>query len=361
MLQSPAELLQPEWIAIIRNAAPEAERQGLLLPEQLELIYRQQWFKLLTPAVYGGPETPLPDLVRLEESLAWADGSLAWVVTLCCGAGWFSGFLQPELARQIFSSPQACLAGSGAATGTATETKGGYLINGAWKYASGAHHATHFTANCIMEKDGQTVPAPSGEPLIVPFVIPAEQVTLSATWKYVGMMGTGSQAFEVKNAVVPALNAFKIAPDAAVVNGPLYTYPFLQLAEATLAANLSGMALRFVELCEPVFTERMKQPKITAPQQTQLQAELKNAQHMLQQKRNDFYAALDASWQLPAEPALLKAVSAASRQLALAARECTDRLYPYCGLQAASPDAEINQVWRNLHTASQHSLLTFEE
>jgi len=71
---------------------------------------------------------------------------------------------------------------------------------------------------------------------------------------------------------------------------------------------------------------------------------------------------LDASWQgnLTGKATHLEQVSANSRKLAKTARECVDELYPYCGLQAANPDAEINQVWRDLHTASQHSLLTFK-
>jgi alkylation response protein AidB-like acyl-CoA dehydrogenase len=357
----PSALLQPKWVEIIQQAAPEAEQQGKLLPAQLHLIEEQQWFKLLAPAVYGGPEMPLPDVVRLEESLAWADGSLAWVVTLCCGAGWFGGFLQPELAEQIFNTPKLCLAGSGAATGTAAITDDGYLINGLWKYASGAHHATHFTANCIIHKNGEPVFNNEGQPLIQSFVIDKAQVALVPAWKYIGMMGTGSHAFEIKDAWVPSSQSFEINADAVIINHPLYTYPFLQLAEATLAANLAGMAVRFTELCEPLFNARASNGKLSAKQQDILTAELEAANHILQDARQYFYKAVDASWKDPQQQDLLRSVSTTSRRLAQTARECVDQLYPFCGLLAAAPDMEINQVWRNLHTASQHALLTFSE
>jgi hypothetical protein len=52
-------------------------------------------------------------------------------------------------------------------------------------------------------------------------------------------------------------------------------------------------------------------------------------------------------------------VSEASLALAKQAQHIVNVLYPYCGLRAASPDTEINRVWRDLHTASQHALLTF--
>jgi hypothetical protein len=56
---------------------------------------------------------------------------------------------------------------------------------------------------------------------------------------------------------------------------------------------------------------------------------------------------------------VMEEVSLYSRNLAKISRECVDLLYPYCGLAAANTDTEINQVWRDLHTASQHALLTF--
>src|SRR3982751_558690 len=119
-INHPSALLQPDWVETIRKYAPEAERLGKLHPAQLALVYKHQWFNLLSPVEYGGLQTPLPQLIKTEEALSWADGSLGWVVTLCCGAGWFGGFMAPEMAHEIYTDSHVCLAGSGAATGTAT-------------------------------------------------------------------------------------------------------------------------------------------------------------------------------------------------------------------------------------------------
>lgn len=362
----PSVLLQTEWVEVIRREALAAEQEGLLQAGQLDLIYRQNWFKLLVPKIYGGLEMPLPELIGMEEALSWADGSLGWVVTLCAGAGWFGGFINQETAQLIFADPKVCLAGSGAATGTATKTPtGNYIINGSWKYASGVKHATQFTANCIIKEGEETLLNTDGTPLILPFVIESKHATLIPAWKYVGMMGTGSHAFEIKELEVNVNRCFKIDADAKVIDSTLYNYPFRQLAEGTLAANLSGMALHFVDLCGPIFEERAKLPKLTTANRVTLMYALEEVKANLQNLRNEFYQALDTSWKnFDAgfeSPEELQAVSHTSRQLAIAARESVDKLYPYCGLMAASPDTEINQVWRDLHTASQHSLLTFAE
>jgi len=357
----PSHHLKPEWVKIIRNTAPLAERAGMLHPDQLQLIYEQGWFKFLVPEVYSGLQLALPDMVRLEESLAWANGSLGWVVTLCSGAGWFGGFLSPQIAPRLFADPHLCLAGSGASTGTATIVDGGYIINGQWKYASGVHHASHVTANCIIKNGDETVLDEKGDPLILPFIFDRKDVSLLSAWKFIGMMGTGSDAYEVHDLFVENNRCFKIDPDHAVIDAPLYKYPFLELAEATLAANISGLAVHFTDLCVPIFADKIKGPKLTGVQKATMTQSLSGLTHELNTARAEFYQAVNASWQgcLAGNATSLDLVSSTSRNLAKTARECVDQLYPYCGLQAANPDAEINQVWRDLHTASQHSLLTF--
>jgi alkylation response protein AidB-like acyl-CoA dehydrogenase len=360
----PSQLLKPDWVNIIRRYAFAAEEAGMLQPEQLELIYQQQWLKLLAPKAYGGLEASLPDQIRLEEALSWADGSLGWVVTLCAGAGWFGGFINPDAARDIYADPKVCLAGSGASTGVAEVTPDGYCLSGHWKYASGVRHATHFTANCLIQQNGESVLDEEGKPLVLSFVIDRQYASQVPAWKYIGMMGTGSHAFTLNNVQVPANRSFKILPEAALIDTALYRYPFLQLAEATLAANLSGMAMHFVDLCGPVFEQKLQEStRMTDAHKLTLMETLEEVKTDLQGIRNQFYEAVDASWEAAlagdTSIATLKPVSITSRLLAQIARESVDRLYPFCGLQAAAPDTEINQVWRDLHTASQHSLLTF--
>jgi hypothetical protein len=45
-------------------------------------------------------------------------------------------------------------------------------------------------------------------------------------------------------------------------------------------------------------------------------------------------------------------------ELAQQARMLVNELYAYCGMEAAQTNTVINQVWRNINTASQHTLLS---
>jgi hypothetical protein len=76
------------------------------------------------------------------------------------------------------------------------------------------------------------------------------------------------------------------------------------------------------------------------------------------------YALLDQAWAQAegkdgsVDEALDAQLRQASMALVLAARKAVGEIYPYCGLRAAQEDSEINRVWRDFHTASQHALFT---
>ncbi len=350
----------------IQQYAAASEKLGELHPEILKLAHDQEWFKLFVPKAYGGAALMLPEILRLEEELAAVDGSLAWTVTLCSGAGWFAGFLDPALALEIFEDPTVCFAGSGAVGGTAIKIGDGYLINGLWHYASGAAHATIFTANCtIKNAQNEDILNADGEPEVKSFILKRTEVEVIPGWSYFGLVATGSHAFKVDHLVVPANRTFEINK-MIKVETPGFDYPFLQMAETTLAVNSLGMARHFMELTEVSFHQRSGKKRFTAVQVNFFKEKYAAHKIKLEEVKNKFYDAFDRSWhQLLATgeipPGYLIEVSNWSRRLAHTSREIVDDLFPYCGLEAAKTETEINRVWRDLHTASQHALLTFED
>lgn len=350
-IDHPSAVLNKELILSLRTASAEAELNGMLSKEQLDSIYAHKWFKLFAPKQFGGLELSLPEALRLEEALSWVDGSLAWVVTLCGGAGWFIGFLKNRQHLDLFESDKACIAGSGAVNGYADSTEGGFIINGSWPYASGALHATAFTANCFIRKENRLLCKEDGTAEVVSFILRSHEVTLKKTWSAMGMRATGSHAFEVSDLFVPSDRSFIIDPYHAVLNNPVYQYPFLQLAESTLAVNMSGMACRFLELVEHEVMQRKKQDLNI----------LQSANDSLHQSRNKLFESVHQSWNalqteriIPED--LLATVSRTSQDLVRVAKHCMTITYPHGGLKAAMTDTEMNRIWRNFFTAAQHTL-----
>jgi indole-3-acetate monooxygenase len=356
----PSEFLPETILTAVRKHAAEAESRRQIHEEQLKLIYNERWFKMFVPRSFGGLELGFPEALRTEEALAWADGSTAWVVTLCGGAGWFIGFLHPDLTKEIFLDEKVCIAGSGAPTGTAEIAESGYIVNGGWKYASGSLQASMFTANCRITKGGVPLSDNDGTPRIRSFIFYRREVSIQKTWSSMGMAATASESFMIKNLFVPSIRSFLIDCKHPTLANPVYRYPFQQLAEATLVVNLSGMAQRFLDLARANFAERMANDLTVTKDLLKIH---NRSQVALRASRNEFYEVVEESWSLCESNAeiaghILEKVSDASFKLYLTSLSEVSGLYRYAGLTAANLQSEINRVWRNIHTASQHSLFS---
>jgi alkylation response protein AidB-like acyl-CoA dehydrogenase len=256
------------------------------------------------------------------------------------------------MAPVIFNGKNVCLAGSGKATGIATKTTDGFKVTGQWNYATGSNAASAFTANCLIEENGVLLKNEDDTPLYQSFIFLPEEVTVKQNWKRIGMIATASNRFEIDELYVDKNRSFIIEKEHAVLRDALYQFPFLQFAELTLAVNSSGMAIRFLDLCKKKFEEKAS---------AEVLSRLQNAIQTIQKIRQEFYTVAAAAWQAcltnrEINATLLQEISRISKQLAVTSLQLVDALYPSCGIQAANPDTEINRVWRNLHTASQHSL-----
>jgi alkylation response protein AidB-like acyl-CoA dehydrogenase len=363
--QHPANLLDQAAVTLIRQDALTAEQNGALTPAQLELIHKKRWFQVLVPASAGGLEWTMPEVVRLFEALAWADGALGWCVNLGAGANIFAGYLLPETAGAVFANPAVSIAGSGATTGTARKNHDGYIATGSWKYASGAAHATHFTANCYIVDD-YDIPLQDdkGEPLVRSFLFRADQVKVLDTWNSYGLKASSSHDFEVHEQLVPEQNTFTLTGPSAYAGGPLYHFPFLQMAELNMAAMLTGMALHFIDAFNAMAQVRKPyRSDIPLADQAMVKTTLQHSAASLEAARSWMYAALHDGWkayeqQGTASAQLLQVISSASQHAAQVARQVVQDLYPFAGMAILNPENELNKIWRDLHTASQHVLVS---
>ncbi len=363
--QHPANLLDQAVVDLIRRDTLTAENNGALTPAQLDLIHKKRWFQVLVPEQAGGLEWTMPEVVRLFEALAWADGALGWCVNLGAGANIFAGYLQPETAESVFHDPAVSIAGSGAISGTARKNHDGYIATGTWKYASGAAHATHFTANCYIVDD-YDIPLQDaqGEPLYRSFLFRADQVKVLDTWNSYGLKASSSHDFEVREQLVPEQNTFSLSGPSVFAKGPLYRFPFLQMAELNMTAMLTGMALHFIDAFSAMAQVRKPyRSDIALADQTMVRATLQRCTTTLEAARCWMYAALHDGWKAyeqheTVSPQLLGVISNACQYAAQVARQVVQELYPFAGMSILNPENELNKIWRDLHTASQHVLVS---
>lgn len=344
--------------------AKKAAQIGRLPDEWLEEINNQNWFKLFIPKELGGLGLELIEGLLQEEKLASLDASLGWTVTLCAGAGWFVGFMENEMREELAKEPKLCLAGSGFVGGKAEKIGDSFRISGNWTYASGALHASHFTANCELVENGKPILDSNGKPLIKAFILRKSEVEILDSWNYMGMIATGSHAFRCGDIVVPAYRCFEILPKKTKLPDPIYRYPFLQFAEATLAVNILGISIHLQELIEKSFWKRNEIRSYEKRQIDYFQKVFTKETKGIQSLRSDFYQAVESSWAELIEEGEISAsglekVSKISRKLTQACRLSNAKLYPSAGLEAAKTHTELNRVWRDFNTVSQHALLIF--
>ena len=344
--------------------ATKAESLGKLPEEWLKVIYKEKWFKLFVPQELEGLGLSLEQALKNEERLARLDGSLGWTITLCAGAAWFVGFMEESIRNDFFQREDLCLAGSGFVGGKADKIGDSYVISGSWTYASGALHATHFTANCEILENGIPILDKEGKPVIKAFILKRDEVQILDGWNYMGMIATGSHAFKTEYLSVRMDRCFEIKPEKTSLPDLIYKFPFLQFAEATLAVNILGISFHLMDLIEESFWKRHEYRKYDKKHQRYFSELLKANRAEVKNHKKRFYRQIEKAWvELEKEGKIsdtrLTKISKKSRLLTSTCRRVTAELFPFSGLEGAKTQTELNRVWRDFNTVSQHALLIF--
>jgi len=213
--------------------------------EIIRYIHEQRWLHIWVPQKYGGLGYRFEEGLKVLKQLAQMDGSLGWMVTLCSGANYFSRNLRPEVAMELFKHPKTCFGGSGMIGGTAELKGSGFVINGTWKFATGAPHLSHFTLNAVITKHGKPALNEQGEEIVRSFIVPKQQVTIIPDWKAMGMKATGTYSFKVHNIWVDEKYSFVY--NEFFTDTVLDKIPFRIFADLTLLANYIGLTHHFIE------------------------------------------------------------------------------------------------------------------
>lgn len=354
-------MMNQAQINLIKDQQQHAIASKAMTAEQLDLTISEKWFKIWVPRSLGGLGLSLLEGLQFLEELAYHDGGLAWTITLCSGANLFVGFIDPEIGKEIFQNPQVCLGGSGRASGYAEREEGGYRIKGYWKYATGAPHLTHFTANCIITENGIPILDNHGQQLVQSFFFDRNDVLIHYDWDTFGLECTASHSFSVENLFVKNSRSFVINESESTWPDLLYRYPFIPFAELTLLSNFIGMYKRFIDLVEKYFIVK-SQDQVWLKDIGKLYFKrFDEVQDDFNKRRELIYQLADQSWinreQNVDNTMIYERIATESRSFVSMIKDNVILLFPFCGIDAAQREKEMNIVFRNIFTATQHSLL----
>jgi len=327
----------------------------------LEVIYEEEWFKILMPKDVGGGEWPLYKAVTLFENLARLDANVGWAVNLGAGANMFAGYFKKEVSEEIFNCKEVVCAGSGSVLGYAVQQGDDYIVRGTWKYASGAAHATHFTANCwILDENNQAVVDEDGNPTFKSFIFDRKDVMVHDTWHAMGLKATSSHDFSVQKLKVSKNHTFNLLKPSAIAKGTLYQFPFATMAVINMSSMLIGIAYSFFDEFEKLMetkkplnaNKRLKEEDFVVSEYQKYSSVFKTTHELATLNLKEIWSQLESGDRPSVEA--FTALEIAYHEVTQHAYEMVVRLYPLFGMTIVFKANRVNKIFRDFMTASQH-------
>lgn len=342
-----------------RDRAPETETNRVLPRETVEELYDAELLQLFAPKRYGGLSLDWPAIVHASRIAARGCASTGWMVSVVGGHIAIVSRLPKPCQDEIFSDGvrKIITTASAQTTGTIVKEKGGYRLNGVWRFGSGIDHAdwVMVTGRC----DNHPNPP---EPNVFRATVPRSAVEVDDTWHVAGMRGTGSKDIRFENVfvaddwVVTSPHCFGMHPPGAEVNPEAYLFdvPFMPYFTNWMIGPLLGCAEGAFDAYVAATKKKVgAMTKITVADQPTVQERLSESSAELDCARMMFDSITDTLHRAGLERRVLTADENVmiNRNRAYLARLCTNSIYRLVRVMGATGIFDTNPVqrhWRDL-------------
>lgn len=182
-------------------------------------------------------------------------------------------------------------------------------------------------------------------------------------WQAFGLKATNSHSIVVHNQFVPDERTFSLQEQLSFLEEPLYSYPFLPFAQATFAAISIGIARHLLDEVKLLVHRQQDAWDSAHPGRSDfIRNRIGHAEDQLNTRAELFYQIIARSWKDHLErksftPDELAEISSICQETSRTALACGQQLFPYLGISVIMEHEPINQIWRDLQTVCQHSLL----
>ena len=326
----------------LKQLQHKLKNSAVFSTEILTWINQQNYWNLWVPKSYGGLEKSFSEGLKTLQSLARIDGSLGWTITLCSGANFFIGNMNPQLAKELFTDKKTTvLGGSGGVFGTAEKQGENYLLNGTWRYATGAPYLTHFTLNAKITANGFPIKDENGKEKILSFVLPKNRVEVIEDWNTMGLKATATCSFKVENVLISQKNTFIY--NKFHLSQAIFKVDFSAFADLTLMINYIGMIEHYL----------IESKKVSS------NSYLKELENLLKKSNEEVYFFAEEI-----EKTIQKNQKIKQDFLEKLHKTCADyilefsvkliKIHPLLGMKAARNNHILNQIFRDYFTATQH-------
>ena len=231
-------------IPLLQSAADRIDAANELPEDVLDAMFDAGLFKLLLPRAFGGYELKPVEYVRCVEAIAQGDASAAWCMNQGSGCSMAAAYVSPDVAQEIWGGKRDVVAWGQGPGAKAIRCDGGWHVSGTWSFASGSRHATWLGAMCPSFKaDGTPMVRPDGKAWERTFMFRRQQAQIDDVWQVMGLRGTGSDNYSVKNLFVDDAHSLtrEYEPERQQ-HGLLYTFQAMQLYASGFASVALGVS-----------------------------------------------------------------------------------------------------------------------
>lgn len=309
-------------------------------------------YRAATPRRFGGEPLAPAEFLRWIERISVVDGSTGWVASFGSGQVYLAA-LPIETQRAIYADgPDLALAGGLHPAQPASPTAKGFIVDGRWKFASGAMGADLLAVGIAGEGAGRPRTA----------VLRPEQVEIIQEWDVVGMRGTGSFDLVVRGVEVPREWTF-IRGAEPTVDEPLFRYPTIAFAAQVLAVVGAGIARAALDFAMEVGSEHASitgAPKLA--DRAYYRTGIAEAEAELGSARAWFYELTHEIWEIvlrgdPVSDAHNARLRLAASHLAKTAAHVVSGIVELSGTAALYVDHPLQQLLADALVPRQHAFL----
>ncbi|CAN0472865.1 unnamed protein product, partial [Discosporangium mesarthrocarpum] len=317
------------------------------------------------PERFGGQAMGWDVLCGVSQRLTRGDGAQGCVHAIMADHAQMLGTFPLQAQEDVWGEDaDAVMSASFDPKGIATPVDGGFSFSGRFGFASGIDHADWLICGGFIV-DGDKRDGPHF------FLLRRSAATIIDDWHTIGLEGTGSKSFEVKDVFVPDYAILRgedaragHGPGAAVNPGGVYRLPRGFLTPALFASMTIGMAQGLLDKWLAYTATRMSRGTRVADLPTshvvagECAAEIDAAEALNRDTITAAMKVLDAGGTLD-DAELLRA----KRNSAWACRTALNagtRLFNTAGGTAIFKGAAVEREYRNLLASASHHIVNWE-
>lgn len=308
-----------------------------------------------TAAAYGGKQEDILSLVTSIQELAYYNGSIAWIVGVTGTAALGSGYLQPEVAQEVFGHPMAQVGGWAVPAAMAQNVEGGLLVSGKWAWGSGIRHCTHIVGGVIaLDKDNK--------PKSALVYMDPKDVEFIDNWQVLGLRGSNSIDYSVKDLFIPDGKWVWFPSATAAVDAPLYRFSFLGALASGVAGVALGLAHRALDEIKKLSQKKrpmgakktLAERPVVHDRIARMEAAYYSAKLFLEASVQDNWKAAEDRKQTAAQKSKLRL--AAANAVDVSAQVVRDA-YQIAGGSSIWDGVKLQELFRDVNAITQHGLV----